>query len=655
MIAQNDEVIRLRISIEERRRCGDFQLMLQNAESLVSLVECDELRIADHAYALSACVDALRMMNRSEEAIARAPIALEFSRIHGVTDQEAVCLNAMGNAQLSLGQLESALANFEKAVELEESLGHSERVAGCLHNMAMCIRRNDPEKSLELLFTALSKIPTETNTPFKGVIHRSIAEAYLSLHDYTVALNHTYQALEFFEKHNYDYMLLGLRNLIGLVHYELQELDKAEVIFLDTLEQIKDQAQSPFRRQALVMLGHICSAKDQLDEAVSYYHRSLELTDELDSASRANILNGIAGVEFARNNIFVAEEIFREVLSLFQKDRFDISAEAIARLMIARCAMKRNANEEALDLLTTSLSIVQQTKAKPVELSIRTSLDEFYCSQGLYAEAYSNMKASHTLQEELREDKARELILQKEQEVEELKRNREAALTQQRESILNNVLPAKVTARLIKGENPIADSFDNVSILFMDIVDFTRISKLVSARQLVHLLNIVFTEADLVSSKHGLEKIKTIGDAYMAVAGAPVILGDHALRAVNTALDLLDSMKSLALSIPDEIRCHLSEAGVDELQVRFGLHCGPAAAGVVGRNKLHYDLWGDTVNTASRMESHGEAGRIHVSSDFVRELHKSASHQRDSFRIIERGVLEVKGQGRMLTYFIERV
>ena len=155
------------------------------------------------------------------------------------------------------------------------------------------------------------------------------------------------------------------------------------------------------------------------------------------------------------------------------------------------------------------------------------------------------------------------------------------------DGLLLNILPEAIAARLKQEPGIIADAFDDVSVLFADIVGFTRLSAVISSVELVQMLNELFTEFDHLAARHGLEKIKTIGDAYMAVAGLPDPLEDHAGAAARMALDML------------EVVGRYSERSGRQLDIRIGIHTGPAVAGVIGVNKFAYDLWGDTVNTAS--------------------------------------------------------
>ena len=201
------------------------------------------------------------------------------------------------------------------------------------------------------------------------------------------------------------------------------------------------------------------------------------------------------------------------------------------------------------------------------------------------------------------------------------------------ERLLLNVLPEAIAHRLKEGEATIADACPAATVLFADLSGFTEYSGRVDARQLVGLLDEIFSTFDRLAAAMGVEKIKTIGDAYMAVAGVPVPRTDHA-----------DTMALMALGMLDAFRDLVQARGL-ALELRIGIHSGPVVAGVIGRHKFSYDLWGDTVNTASRMESHGEPSRIHVSPT-TREL------LGDRFRFADRGEISVKGKGPMHTSFL---
>jgi class 3 adenylate cyclase len=196
-------------------------------------------------------------------------------------------------------------------------------------------------------------------------------------------------------------------------------------------------------------------------------------------------------------------------------------------------------------------------------------------------------------------------------------------------------LPHSIADRIKQGERMIADPFDSVSIFFADIVGFTDLSTKISATELITLLNTIFITMDRIATIYQIEKIKTIGDAYMAVSGLPVPNVNHASNMAIFAKSVLTEMKSLDSFIRSNI------------DMRIGIHCGPVVAGIIGEHKFSYDIWGDSVNTASRMESHGEPGKIHISEEF-----KNALAGYDEFSFTARKPMYIKGKGMMNTFFL---
>ena len=203
------------------------------------------------------------------------------------------------------------------------------------------------------------------------------------------------------------------------------------------------------------------------------------------------------------------------------------------------------------------------------------------------------------------------------------------------EALLLNILPRTVVDRIRQGARVIADRFADATILFSDLVDFTSIAAKLSPEETVKLLELRFCRFDILAAQHGVEKIKTTGDGYMVAGGLPEARSNNVVAVAEMALAMLDAVEAA--------RCAVGEP----LQLRIGLHTGPLVAGVIGTHKFAYDVWGDTVNTAKRMESYGLPGRVHVSATTRRALG-------DAFRYEPRGLLEVKGKGPMETYFVYR-
>ena len=215
-------------------------------------------------------------------------------------------------------------------------------------------------------------------------------------------------------------------------------------------------------------------------------------------------------------------------------------------------------------------------------------------------------------------------------------------LSRANENLLLNILPPSIAERLRRGENPIADRFEDMAVLFADVVDFTALSATLSPTEVVAFLNEVFRRCDELADGFRLEKIKTVGDAYMVVGGLQTVYGDAAEAHSGHAADVA----RMGLAIIDEV-ARLGHQRSQPLQVRVGMHVGPAVAGVIGLRKFIYDVWGDTVNTASRMESTGVASRVQVTRETVDRLASEFDFER-------RGIVEVKGKGAIETWFLVR-
>ncbi|MEZ2240916.1 adenylate/guanylate cyclase domain-containing protein [Microcoleus sp.] len=199
--------------------------------------------------------------------------------------------------------------------------------------------------------------------------------------------------------------------------------------------------------------------------------------------------------------------------------------------------------------------------------------------------------------------------------------------------LLLNILPAAIVEALKKGEGTNAERFDSATVLFADIVNFTSIAARISPLELVKFLNQIFSKFDELTEKHGLEKIKTNGDAYMVAGGLPVPRPDHAEAIANMALDMQEAIADFK-----------TDRG-EPFQIRIGINTGPVVAGVIGTKKFSYDLWGDTVNVASRMESQGLPGCIQVTTAVYQQL-------KNDYVFEERGSISVKGKGETIAYLL---
>jgi adenylate cyclase len=201
------------------------------------------------------------------------------------------------------------------------------------------------------------------------------------------------------------------------------------------------------------------------------------------------------------------------------------------------------------------------------------------------------------------------------------------------EQLLLNILPKPIAERMKKGETNIADSYSDVTVLLADLVGFTALSAHIGPEQIVQLLNEIFSGFDLLAEKHGLEKIKTIGDAYMVAGGLSFPRPDHAEASAKLAIDLLEEVERLNRGYNTSVR------------LRIGICTGPVVAGVIGRGRFAYDLWGETVNLACRLESTGEAGKIQIAESTYEQL-------KDKYQFAPKHSLDMKGQDRLSAYWL---
>jgi guanylate cyclase len=208
-----------------------------------------------------------------------------------------------------------------------------------------------------------------------------------------------------------------------------------------------------------------------------------------------------------------------------------------------------------------------------------------------------------------------------------------AAEREKSEKLLLNILPPSIAQRLKEGEKIIANEYNEAAVLFADIVGFTNISQNITPALLVESLNKIFTHFDRLVEDFGLEKIKTIGDSYMAASGLTEFKQEHIRNMAELALAMMADIPKFSLD------------GQTKCDVRIGIHVGPVIAGVIGSKKFSYDIWGDAVNTASRMESSGEPGKIQISQRFY-------EHIKDDYQCEYRGQTEIKGKGMMNLYFL---
>ncbi|MFN8368669.1 MAG: adenylate/guanylate cyclase domain-containing protein [Candidatus Kapaibacterium sp.] len=603
----------------------------------------------------------------SKKALPFAEEGLSIAQDNCLKHFEARALAAIGNIYEILSDYPRSLKYFGMALELNEELDSKEDIAINLRNCGI-IYGNLSDYPNALKYFTKSLVLYEELGIKDGIVRNlsNISEGYRLLSDYPKALEFSRKALSLNEQlGNKSGIARNLGNC-GMVFEYLSDYPTALEYYGKALALFEELGIQDGIAQYLTSIGEVYRLLSDYPKALEHYGKSLALAEELGSKVGIAInLQNIGLVHQDLSDYPKALEHYGKSLAFAE----ELGSKYGIAINLGNCGIVYGKEEfeghdsvKAEEYLLKAMTINEEIGAKQNLYENHKGLAELYERQERWKEHSLHYKKYHELKEEVKSEEAKKKAEQLDYERKNAEREKQLAIersrAQEREHILNNILPEHITTRLINGENPIADHFDCVSILFMDIVDFTVLSSTISAQQLVHLLNSIFKSADGVTREFGLEKIKTIGDAYMAVAGAPTPQDDHATRAAQAALALMDALKNLVIEFPETLGDRSWINSIPEIQVRIGLHCGSVAAGVVGENKFLYDLWGDAVNTAARMESHGEAGKIHVSEAFVQALNRPSdtfSHwEKEGMRAIPRDEMEIKGKGMMRTFFLER-
>jgi adenylate cyclase len=628
--------------------------------------------------------------DRYPKANAAATEALTLARAAGDNKEEAKALHTLGIVANYTGAYPAAEAYFRQALALYEALGNKSGAARVTGNIGIVYKNlSDYPRALEYYGKALAAHEALGDKSGAARVTGNIGIVYMNLSDYPRALEYYGKALAAHEALGENSVAARVTGNIGNVYGYLSDYPRALEYLGKALAAHEALGEKSGAARVTGNIGNVYLNLSDYSRALEYYGKALAAHEALGEKSGAarvtgNIgivyknlsdypraleylgkalaahealgeKNGAAIVTFNIGNVYNnlsdysrALEYFGKTLSAFEELGNRRSATlAIGNIgaVYAKQDFDGYDATKAEEYLLKAVAISSEIGTKLEQYEFHKSLVDLYKQQQRWEECQSHFEKYHGLKEEVQSEEARkkaELMEQRRQADEREKQLAvERARAQATEELLHNTLPPEIADRLLAGER-IADAHANVSVLFADIVDFTRLSQTLTAKELVEGLDFLFTKFDDLVEKHGLEKIKTIGDCYMAIAGAPAVRADHAEAIAAMALEMMAVAATFrAISTGEPIR------------LRIGLHSGEVVAGVIGRRKYTYDLWGDAVNTAARMESHGEAGKIHCSGEFVRAV-GAVDDLPLHLRFVERGEMDIKGKGTMTTYFLER-
>jgi len=597
------------------------------------------------------------LYSNPDSAFYFAQILYDFAEKKGVKKEMARALNTQGVSYYIKGDYVTAMHYYQLSLEITEEISDEKRMASILNNMGLIYSR-------------------------KG--------------SYNKALDHYQRTLKIYEDIDDKSRMAGVLNNIGVICIDQGEYSKALEYFqrcLKIAEEIQDK-----RRKAVALnnMGIIYEDQGKFNEALESYQRSLEFAEEVDNKiGIANILNHIGVLYMNQGDFNIAMGFYQRSLKI-REELSDERGMANTMLNIGKIHNKEGKYVQAASLCKNALQKAEEINGLVERSAACLCLYEAYKALGDDKKALEYHERIKMLDDSVKAEETSEKLQQMEferkmladslvQEEEKLKvqisheaevrkKNRvrnifilsalilligaigihrrmvivrkakkavenEKALS---DKLLLNILPTEIAEELKRKGRAEARKFEMVTILFTDFKEFTQISEKLSAEELVGEINTCFKRFDTICTKYGIEKIKTIGDSYMAAGGLPVPTDDSVKRTVLAGLEMAEFMIN---------RKQEREAKGDiSFEMRVGIHTGPVVAGIVGVTKFQYDIWGDTVNTASRIENSGEVGMVNISRSTY-ELIK----EDPIFKFHSRGKVKVKGKGDIEMWFVEKV
>lgn len=563
----------------------------------------------------------------------------------------ALSYNSIGGNLYAQGNFKDALSFFEKSLKININSGNEPEVADNYGNIGN-INYNLSNYTLALMFYQKAlKIDTKINDK-SGIATNlgSIGNIYNELSNFKSSLSYYRKALKIHQETNNQRGVATILGNIGITEHDMKNYKEALNYFDKALE-IWELFGNKYGIST--NLGNIANTYYNLNDypkALEYYNRALKMNEELGEKFGLATIEGNLGILY-----------------------FKISQDTVIQKLKAnnsKINLDKNSNiRKAIEYSERATKLALEIGSKDMLIGWYITLDKANSALGKYEKAYqyqeiwTNLRDSVFSVEKTKEIAELEATKQKEINEKELrlkdlqltrKKNEQLLLfisiggiiivliiilLQRRKSerLLLNVLPAKIARRLKNNEKSIADRFENAAIIFIDIVGFTSYSKDTDPVKVVSSLNNIFTKFDHLAMEFGLEKIKTIGDCYMAAAGLPE---PHSQPIIATALFAIKAKKLM--------QNYITEDGYS-LHFRIGIDAGPVVAGVIGERKFSYDLWGDAVNTASRMESTGLPNEIQVTESFAKQLVNK------NIICEERGEIEIKGKGMVKTYLLREI
>jgi class 3 adenylate cyclase/TPR repeat protein len=617
-----------------------------------------------------------------------------FAQRSGYLKAKATAYNLKGISYYFKSDYPSALINYERGIKIYEEIRDKKGVSKSLNNMSLIHRiQGNYFKAMSLVKQSLEMAEEAGDIEATIIALANIGLMYSGQSNYPKALEYNQRVLKLSEETGDEKGIQHSLTSIGIIYKGQENYAKALECFNRALEINKTIGNRRGVGVSLNNLGSVFWDQKIHPKALDYFERSLKIQEELvDLSSIANTLNNIGEIYEEKEDYLNALEYSRRALDI-SNDIGDKTRAASSLIQIGKLKHKQGNDKKSITACKDAMVICQEVGALKEEKGACQCLYDTYKSMGNSIEALMYLEKIQVIEDGLNTEETSQKLQQMEftkqvladslanaedarlieethkEEVRKKNNTRNALLgaglslfllaggiysrlryirkakaeiekeKDRSENLLLNILPADIAAELKEKGRADARDFELVSILFTDFKGFTAASEKLSAQELVAEINTCFEAFDGIMGKYNIEKIKTIGDAYMAAGGLPVPADDSIKNTVTAALEMQ--------AFISDRKTTNDAANKPAFEMRVGVHTGPVVAGIVGVKKFQYDIWGDTVNTASRMESSGCVGQVNI-SQVTYELLKDDTQ----FTFESRGKIEAKVKGKMEMYFV---
>ncbi|RPI66107.1 MAG: hypothetical protein EHM43_11865, partial [Ignavibacteriae bacterium] len=551
---------------------------------------------------------------RANDADALTAIAKELST-SAELEAEALEHRAMAGVERLNARFTIAIEHYQRAMELHRAVyDRANEAKDAAQLGAVYSIMGDFPGALEHFHHALA-IVEELNDA-AGIAQQAfnIGQAHNSTGDYPSALEFYLRSLRQFENLGDRAGMARVTGAIGTAHANGGNRVDALAQYEIALQMHEEAGNRLGVAQVIGNLGTLHVETNDLSAALDDYRRAMAIHEELgNDMGAAGMMINICFVLLDTNRLDEA----RELIARFESLNINDPRIRIIQYNLTAHLREHEGNlEEANSFFETALEEAMKFGLRNEASDLHKAMRDLSEKRDDFKAYIRHNNAYAQLSDEIKGKEAalKMVMQQKQREIESIEKERARERT-----VLYSTLPKHVADRMVRGER-VTDHFDAVSVMFLDIVGFTRLSDKIQAEHVVDLLEAIFQVCDAVCAANGLTKIKTIGDSYLPVSGIPEPTADHADRMATAAVQLLQALNVLEVKMDPSKGSLEVFKEIGDITVRIGLHCGPLVAGVIGNERLQYDIWGDTVNMASRMESTSEPGRIQVSEQFAQAL-----------------------------------